>query len=65
MFKALSERYGWTPQQIARLTPAQVRAYLHDGPFDDRTGKPLLKFGSIAEARKYQQELKGKKGRQR
>lgn len=56
MYLLLSEQYGWTPQQIAQMTPAQVNMYV-TGTGD--TGN-TLKFDTMADYNRY---LAGRKRR--
>ena len=35
-FRTLASRYGWTPQQIADMTPAQTDAYLADPAYEKK-----------------------------
>ena len=47
MFRQLSELYGWTPQEIAGLTPTQVAYYLgaqDDDVLVDPTPAQLRRF---------------------
>ena len=38
---------------VANMTPAQQVMYLEGGEIDSRTGKPLVKFGSLLEAQAF------------
>ena len=46
IYRALSKRYGWTPQTIAQLSLDQQLMYLADqaAENDPRTGRPVLTF---------------------
>jgi hypothetical protein len=59
----LSRLYGWTPQQIADLSLEQQEMYLNGGQVDPRTGRAVVSFGSIEEARRYQDSLRRSGGR--
>jgi hypothetical protein len=53
VYGLLAQRYGWTPQQVADMTPAQQLYYVTA----DSSGRgDRVKFSSRAEAQRY---LKG------
>lgn len=47
MFRRLSALYGWTPRQIAALTPAQACAYLSES--NDEAGVQWMSPPAAAE----------------
>ena len=55
VYRALSARYGWTPQTIAQLSPDQQLMYLAEpaAPTDPRTGRPVLTFPTERDYREW------------
>jgi hypothetical protein len=53
IYRALSARYGFSPQVIAGMTPAQQEMYLHDGKADPTTGHSIVTLPTMQEAREY------------
>ena len=49
MYRGLAELYGWTPDQIADLTPQQQADFL-----DDRRGGETMTFRTMDEFRRWQ-----------
>ena len=48
MYRILSERYGWTPMEIAQLTPKQIISWLQCAGEGD-----TITFGSLQEYRQF------------
>ncbi len=59
LFEHFSRSYGWTPQQIGKLTFDQVTMYLGAslGPGESKS----VRVGGIQEARKMLDEINDKK----
>jgi hypothetical protein len=55
IYRALSARYGWTPQTIAQLSLEQQLMYLSgpSAPTDPRTGRPVLTFPTERDYREW------------
>jgi len=55
IYRALSARYGWTPQTIAQLSLDQQLIYLADvaAQTDPRTGRPILTFPTERDYREW------------
>ncbi len=55
MYRALSARYGWTPQTIAQLSLHQQLMYLAElaAQTDPRTGRPILTFPTERDYREW------------
>jgi hypothetical protein len=47
----LSLAFGWTPEQIAELTPAQLTEYLNPGPAQGARSVSLLRHEAMDVAR--------------
>lgn len=52
MYRGLAEMYGWTPDQIADLTPQQQADFL-----DARSGGDTMTFRTLDEFRRWQAGL--------
>lgn len=62
MFCVLSEVFGWTPEEIAKLTPEQAVAYcrhVQRDPREDASGR--IRFDTREEAEAYIQAIKGRR----
>lgn len=53
----LSEKYGWTPNQIGGMTTAQIAAYINQAPDPGQ----IYHFESNAEARQFSQEMNSRR----
>jgi hypothetical protein len=55
VYRALSARYGWTPQTIAQLSLDQQLMYLAEpaAPTDPRIGRPVLTFPTERDYREW------------
>ncbi len=53
VYRMLSAQYGWTPNEIANMTPAQQTMYL------DQAKSGTQGFATLGEARQFVEALKG------
>ncbi len=53
MYRSFARAYGWTPDVVAQMTPAQQLMYLEDASADARTGRSTKKFATLSEAERY------------
>lgn len=44
----LAEKYGWTPQQVRQLTPAQALMYIEDDLYQETADGKLMFSGPNA-----------------
>ena len=71
MYRALAELYGWTPQQIAAMTPAQIDIYAGEEAQLERdirnsggqirttpSGRRIASFSSNEEALAFMEQQK-------
>ena len=49
--------YGWTPTEIAQLTPEQQLAMLDNVKTDTRTGRKTRQFSNLQEAREFMRAM--------
>ncbi len=57
VYRHFARQYGWTPQQVAAMTPAQQRAYLH---LDDKDFESDANTMTFADDKAYKEYLRNR-----
>lgn len=53
LYRYFAEKYGWPPEVVSKMTPAQMQMYAEDAGTDKRTGKATRRFKTVAEAEAF------------